>query len=246
MKKKKKQIIKFYPLSDKTVEFAPEPKPASKAVPQWYRAQPSQIDNGESLAQYGQPTSTVKRCMPIFDAMTAGYILSAPVDIYLDATNPEKLTYQVPATMATFKSDIFATHDRRQYSNMPIDENIYHKDLLRIMPFWIVSTAKGYSTMFLNPTHSDPSPLTAVPGIIDTDAYPSDGHLSFIVEKGFKGIIKQGTPLVQIIPFMREDWQMEIVDSSESESFLKKHRMSLRSTFLNGYKNKFRSPKDFS
>jgi hypothetical protein len=246
MKKSKTQIIKFYPLNDKTVDFTPEPKPASKSLPKWYKSQPSQIDNGESIAQNGQPTSTVKRCMPIFDVMTSGYTLVAPLDIYIDATNPEKLTYQVPATMASFKSDIFATHDRRQYSEMPIDEKLSHKDLLRIMPFWIVSTPPGYSALFLNPLHGDPSPLTAIPGLIDTDGYPSDGHLSFIVEKDFKGIIKQGTPLVQVIPFKREGWKMEIVDSSESEGFLKKHRMNLRSTFSNGYKNKFRSPKDFS
>ena len=84
-----------------------------------------------------------------------------------------------------------------------------------------------------------------MPGLIDTDGYPSDGHLSFIVEKDFKGVIKQGTPLIQVIPFKREDWKMEAVDAEESELFLKKHRMSLRSTFSNGYKNKFRSPKEF-
>jgi hypothetical protein len=117
--------------------------------------------------------------------------------------------------------------------------------LLRIMPFWIVSTTLGYSTLFLDPLHKDPSPIKALPGLIDTDGYPSDGHLSFMIEKDFKGIIKQGTPLVQIIPFKRDNWSMEIVDAKESESFLKKHRMSLRSTFTNGYKNKFRSPKEY-
>lgn len=245
MKNKKQQTIKFYPLSDKTVDFSPEPKPSSKAIPEWYRQQPGQMDNGESIAQFGQPTSTVKKCLPIFDAMTAGYIIVAPVDIYLDATAPEKLSYQIPAALTQFKGDIFATHDRRQYSNMPIDQDRHHRDLLRIMPFWIVSTPPGYSALFMNPMHRDGSPLTAIPGVIDTDGYPSDGHLSFIVEKDFKGVIKQGTPLVQVIPFKREDWKMEIVDASESESFLRKHRMKLRSTFNNGYKNKFRSPKEY-
>ena len=126
-----------------------------------------------------------------------------------------------------------------------MDPKLYHPDLLRVMPFWIVSTPPGYSCMFLNPLHGDPSPLTALPGIIDTDGYPSDGHLSFMVEAGFSGIIKQGTPLVQVIPFKRDNWSMELVDASESEVFLKKRRMNLRSTFNNGYKNKFRSPKEY-
>jgi hypothetical protein len=245
MKKKNQNIIKFYPLSDKTVQFAPEPVPASKSMPDWYKKQPGFMDNGESLAQFGQPTHTVKKCLPIFDAITAGYIIYAPVDIYLDATDPDKLSYQVPPMMAQFKVDIFASHDRRQYASMPMNPEHSHRDLLRIMPFWIASTPPGYSALFLNPVHRDESPLTALPGLIDTDGYPSDGHLSFIVQKDFKGVIKQGTPLIQIIPFKREDWKMEIIDAKESESFLKKHRLSLRSTFNNGYKNKFRSPKEY-
>jgi hypothetical protein len=242
---KKQNIIKFYPLNDKTAEFSPEPKPGSRALPDWYKQQPGSVDNGELLAQFGQPASTVKKCLPIFDVITAGYIIVAPLDIYIDATSPEKLTYQIPAAMTLFKGDIFATHDRKQYANMPMDADLYHPDLLRIMPFWVASTPPGFSALFLDPLHKDPSPLTALPGLIDTDGYPSDGHLSFKVQKGFKGVIKQGTPLVQVIPFRREDWKMEIADASESESFLKKHRMNLRSTFNNGYKNKFRSPKEY-
>lgn len=245
MKKKKQQIIKFYPFSEKILDFAPEPKPASKYMPEWYRQQPGLIDTGETLATTGQPASTVKKCLPIFDTITAGYVIVAPVDIYLDATDPEKLVYQIPATMSQFKAEIFAYHDRRQYSHMPLDENVYHKDLLRIMPFWVVGTSPGYSALFTNPFYRDSSPITALSGIIDTDGYPSDGHLSFTVEKDFKGVIKQGTPLVQIIPFKREDWKMEIVDAEESEKFLRKNRMRLRSTFNNGYKNKFRSPKEY-
>jgi hypothetical protein len=245
MKNKNQQIIKFYPLNEKIVDFAPQPKPGFKSLPEWYKRQPGSVDNGNSIANFGQPSTTVKKCLPIFDAITAGYILVAPVDIYLDATNPEKLSYQVPVTMSQFKSDIFASHDRLQYDHMPMDPKLYHQDLLRVMPFWIVSTPPGYSCMFLNPLHGDSSPLTALPGIIDTDGYPSDGHLSFMVESGFSGIIKQGTPLVQVIPFKRDNWSMEVVDASESEGFLKKRRMNLRSTFNNGYKNKFRSPKEY-
>jgi hypothetical protein len=242
---KKQNVIKFYPLNDKTAEFSPEPKPGSRALPEWYKQQPGSVDNGELLAQFGQPASTVKKCLPIFDVITAGYVIVAPLDIYIDATDPDKLSYQIPAAMTLFKGDIFATHDRKQYANMPMESDLYHQDLLRIMPFWIASTPPGFSALFLDPLHKDPTPLTALPGLIDTDGYPSDGHLSFKVQKGFKGVIKQGTPLVQVIPFRREDWKMEIVEASESESFLKKHRMNLRSTFNNGYKNKFRSPKEY-
>jgi hypothetical protein len=238
-------IISFYPLNESTYEFAPHPMPAAKNMPSWYRDQPGAIDDGAMLAAVGQPSSTVKKCMPIFDAITGGYIIVAPMDIFVDATNPDKLQFQAPLAMGQFKGDMFATHDRQQYANMPMDPNRYHRDLLRIMPFWAVSTPKGFSTMFLNPLHRDASPLTAIPGIIDTDGFPSDGHLSFMVEKNFKGIIKQGTPLVQVFPVRRDNWKMEIRTPEESAPFFKRLRLNLRSTFNNGYKQKFRSPKEY-
>lgn len=246
-KKNNENIIKFYPLNDSTYEFAPLPMPASKNMPEWYRAQPGTIEDptGTMMSQYGSPTSTVKKCMPIFDAITGGYIIVAPMDIYVDATDPAKLIFNAPMAMAQFKGDMFATHDRQQYANMPINPDIHHRDLLRIMPFWAVSTPKGYSTLFTNPIHRDDSPLFAIAGIIDTDGFPSDGHLSFLVKKDFKGIIKQGTPLVQVIPFKRENWKMETTSPEEATEFFKSKRLSLRSTFNNGYKNKFRSPKEY-
>ena len=52
--------------------------------------------------------------------------------------------------------------------------------------------------------------LKAIPGVIDTDTYPSDGFLSFFVPKNFKGIIKQGTPFIQVIPIKREKFVSKI------------------------------------
>jgi hypothetical protein len=36
------------------------------------------------------------------------------------------------------------------------------------------------------------------------------GNLPFFIKEGFEGIIKAGTPIFQIIPFMREQWTMEL------------------------------------
>jgi hypothetical protein len=128
---------------------------------------------------------------------------------------------------------------------MPVDTSKHHKDLIRIFPFWIVETESGYSTMFRQPAYSDSSVLTAVEAIMDTDAFLSDGHLSFWVKKDFKGVIKQGTPLVQVIPFKRDSWQMEIGSVEDSERKQKSQRLKIRSTFMNAYKNMFRFKKEY-
>lgn len=243
-KKNKTNVITFYPFDDKTMLFAPQPTPATRSLPVWYKRQATTHENSVSLAN-GNPATTIKKCMPIFDAMTAGYILYAPCDIFIDATDPEKLTYSTPAAMKPFSKSLFASHSRDQYAEYPLDTKKYHKDLLRIHPLWVIGTDAGYSTLFIDPIHKDVSPLKMFDGIIDTDTFISDGYISFLVEKDFQGIIKQGTPLVQVIPFQREGWEMKVASSEEAEKALIPQRTNLRTTFFNGYKNKFRSSKDY-
>jgi hypothetical protein len=81
--------------------------------------------------------------------------------------------------------------------------------------------------------------------LVDTDGFGTDGHFSFWVEKGFKGTIPQGTPIAQLIPFRRESWEMELETYEETKKDILPQRFNLRSTFSNGYKNKFRSRKEY-
>jgi hypothetical protein len=237
------KIIKFYPYDEETKVFAPRPGLASKALPEWYKKTPSVIDNGG--ISFGQIGTTVKKCMPIFDLLTAGYLITAPCDIYLDATNPEKLHWSIPQGLISHQGDMFAVHAKEQYDKMPVNSALHHKDLLRIFPFWAVGTPKGYSTIFLQPPYLDKGPLTALQAIVDTDSFITDGHLSFWVEKDFKGIIKQGTPLVQVIPFKREHWGSLVESVKKSKKVFESQRLKLRSMFSNAYKNIFRSRKDY-
>jgi hypothetical protein len=237
------KIIKFYPYDEETNVFAPRPVLASKALPEWYKKTPSVINNG-GIA-FGQIGTTVKKCMPIFDLLTAGYLITAPCDIYLDATNPEKLHWSIPQGLISHQGDMFAVHAKEQYDKMPANSALHHKDLLRIFPFWAVGTPKGYSTIFLQPPYLDKSPLTALQAIVDTDSFITDGHLSFWVEKDFKGIIKQGTPLVQVIPFKREHWGSLVESVKKSKKVFESQRLRLRSMFSNAYKTIFRSRKEY-
>jgi hypothetical protein len=236
--------IKFYPFSENTASFAPLPIPASRAIPEWYKKQPGIVKNDAALPS-GVVNSTVKKCMPVFDLITAGYMIVAPCDIYVDATDPDKLSHSVPLTLKQFQSDMFATHAPEQYDHYPIDTSRYHKQLLRIMPFWSVGTPEGYSTLFANPFHRDDSELFAMSAIVDTDTFISDGHLSFLVKKDFKGVIKQGTPLVQVIPFKRDSWTSEEVAVDDASKAISKQRFTIRSVFSNGYKDKLRFKKEY-
>ena len=229
--------VTFYQSHENVELLVGPPKPASKLLPEWYRKQSA------PLGEFG---STIKRCMPIFDIMTAGYILELPCDIYVDATNPEKLSYFVPEdVMENLQQDLFAQHLPEQLSDYPKNPTRFHKDVLRIDPFYTVSTEKGYSSLMVQPFHGDPSPLHAFGAMIDTDSYISNGHYSFYVEKDFKGVIKQGTPLIQVIPIKRESFNSKLVLFERAKILIKRQNVKLLSTFTNGYKNKFRVKKEY-
>jgi hypothetical protein len=214
----------------------PEPVPASKAIPQWYKDQPSYMGNDSSITN-GQMKLTVKKCQAFFDAMSAGYILKMPMDLYVDTTDGNQ-TFELPLDCRAYQSRLMATHTNDQVSHMKWDEDLYIRHILRIHPTWLVRTPKGYSSLFTQPMHQEPSPIFAVSAIIDTDNFLSDGHLSFFVKKGFKGVIKQGTPLIQVIPFKRDEWEMK-VDGNYDTQLIEAQRLSVRSTFQNGYKLKY-------
>ena len=53
-------------------DFFP-PKPAVKEVPDWYRNTPEYIDEQvKKVSNDGNTRHTIKKCIPVFDAITAG------------------------------------------------------------------------------------------------------------------------------------------------------------------------------
>lgn len=238
-------IIKFYSFSKETEVFAPHPTPASKQIPEWYKKQDAYFQDETELLRKGFSASTIKKCMPLFDGISAGYIIYMPCDVFIDTTNPEKIEWSIPATLNFIKKDLVSFHSEEQTSGYPKDASRYHKDIFRIMPFWAVGTEDGYSSLFIHPIHRDPLPFKMFDAIVDTDKFISDGHLSMLIQKDFKGVIEKGTPLIQVIPFKRDSFEMELVYGKDSESVFKNQRFFIRSKFKHAYKNFLRSKKEY-
>lgn len=233
--------ILFMPFSNALRDVAPEPTPVVPQIPDWYHKQNPIIGNVTSPTN-GQFPLTVKKCQAMFDAMTCGYVLKTPCDIYINTMN-DNVDVQFPQHLKDVEHILLSSHPSEQITHLPIDHNLYLPALLRIHPLWLVKTEDGYSSLFTAPMHSEVLPLTAVPGIIDTDKFYSDGHLSFYVKKNVEGIIKRGTPLVQVIPFKREEWEHELIDVDEDG--LVRQRALTRSMFQNGYRKLFWTKKNY-
>ena len=62
-------------------EFAP--KPATSFVPDWYKNMESYMGGEKKPTGEGNTTGTIKRCMPVFDVITHGYIITTYTDIFV-------------------------------------------------------------------------------------------------------------------------------------------------------------------
>jgi hypothetical protein len=241
--KNKNLFIEFNNTFPKLIDVFPEPEPSIKNIPEWYRLQPSYYNNDTKVVN-GQQQLTIKKCLAVFDAMTSGYLLKCPVDIYIDTTQDNPI-FQIAPHFNNLQIPIISYHAKEQVSHYPIDKEKYIDFILRINLVWVVSTPKGYSSLFIAPQHNESSPINAISAIIDTDEFYSAGAFSFIVEKGYKGIIKRGTPLVQVLPFKRERWNSKINKNFDVHNTLRHQMYKVRSIFNGGYKNFFWHKKEY-
>jgi hypothetical protein len=94
-------------------------------------------------------------------------------------------------------------------------ENLDGYDNLKFswMPGWSIKTPKGYSTLFTHPINSPNLPFQTLTAVVDTDKHPLVINFPFFIRENFYGHIPAGTPIIQMIPFKRNDWEMEVIDN---------------------------------
>jgi hypothetical protein len=228
------------------------PQPAAKHVPDWYKSLESYVGGMKvpPVENAGGTSATIKRCMPVFDAITSGYIIPTYVDVFVTQRpappNPNNVDTQNTVPYYQWPSkDPIQFHPVQQAPNHPArkglpDEVGYPK----WSNPWGIKTPPGYSCLFVQPFHRD-SIFTILPGIVDTDSYSSPVNFPFTLNDWkFEGLIPAGTPMVQVIPFKRDVWKMSI----GSEKELKEQNdinLTLKSRFFDVYKNSFRYPREF-
>lgn len=227
----KKNVITFtqiYPEMD-----LEKPILASKIIPSWYKELESYV-GGDKTPIDGATPATIKRCMPVFDLLNAGYIISSPVDIYV--TNVDGAPYY---QWAAFNA--ITMHPIEQAPNHPAGNGFAYP---KWMNFWGIKTPPGYSTLFAQPFHRE-SLFTILPAIVDTDKYFAPVNFPFVLnDPNFEGMIPRGTPIAQVIPFKRESWKMEY-GNDEDIAASKLLDSALSTKFFDRYKTFFRSQKDF-
>jgi hypothetical protein len=207
------QTIEFH-AHPSLVDAAPRPYPASRAIPEWFRAMPTE--------HAGQ--DTVKRCMPFLDAMTSGYIIPLQHEVKIGLTGTQlkvEQPTQEPLAVQIFTPD--------KFPGAPFPPGM---PALKFHSPWVVKTPPGYSTLFVAPFNRIELPLLPLSGIVDTDTFYIEVTYPALclLQPGQEFVMPRGTPLVQAIPFKRDAWQSAVRPFDEAsyraqhETILQDHR----------------------
>jgi hypothetical protein len=226
--------IEFINTLDLPIEYYPV---LSKSkIPDWYKSLSShseKLNVGNSSIQMG----TMKKCMPVFDAITAGYLLLTHSDVKVERKNGVSWYH--------WSSDnpMVEFHPAEQASGHPTDRRV---PVPKWASGWGIITPRGYSSLFVSPMHHE-SVFTTFEGIVDTDSYHRSVKLPFMLkDPEWEGTIPAGTPMAQVLPFKRDSFSMKVSPSKKHETLLKLQYDSLTATFFNGYKNKMWKRKSFN
>jgi hypothetical protein len=231
--------IKFTNISGLDDIYPPEP--AMQNIPQWY------IDTDSYIGKIKKPNSnhetpgTIKRCMPVFDAISMGYILKTPVDIYVSTKITENghvgPSYEWPSM------DTLRFHNIEQAPDHPA-RNGQKTAYAKWMNPWSIKTDPGYSCLFIQPMHRE-CIFNIFPGVVDTDKYFAPVNLPFVLlDKDFEGLIPSGTPIAQVIPFKRDPFEM-VFGSEKDIKDQENNTIKLKTKFFDSYKTFFRSKKEY-
>ena len=175
----------------------PQPYPASKNIPDWYKALPMKMENK------GFETSTLKRCMPVLDTMVVGYIIPLCADVeFVVNEDASGLTYKTK-----FHKNVVEVHRPEQISHDKCPSPLVPRPPLKFLNYWYIKTPPEYSLLFVQPLNRFESRFTCFSGIVDYPYYLQE-YINFpfvFNEKNFSGIIPAGTPLMQVIPIKKDN-----------------------------------------
>ena len=228
-----------------------KPTPALTNLPSWYVELESYIGapRTPSIGSQTGQNGTAKRCMPMFDAITSGYIIYSFVDIYvsqkeqLHHDNIEKLPFfSWPSNNFQYvQIDPIQFHSPEQLKTHFKNSNML---VPKFINPWAIKTPKGYSCFFLNPKERD-LPFSIFEGVVDTDKFIAPVNFPFVLkDPSFEGMIPAGTPLVQVFPFKRDKWKM-ILGKDKERKESADVRTTLLSKFFDAYKSQFRQVKEY-
>lgn len=217
------------------LEYVSEfPSPAIKNLPDWYKDMTS-YTGGKKEYVAGYVNHTIKKCIPVLDAMSSGYIIKTWTDVHFSKN-------EVTWSIKNSPMPAVEGHSLEQFNKYPLLSH-YRREAYKWINPWHIRTPKGYSMLFINPIGHH-LPFKIIEGVVDTDRFPLTINFPFFLLNSFEGVIPHNTPIVQAIPFKRNSYKSKsgILNETEYQKIKNHHD----SKFSNKYKIKWWTRKEYN
>lgn len=229
--------IYFSPENLMTEKIINPPEPSYKRIPEWYKKiKPRILNHNVPRHHESGYNMTVKMCNPVLDALSSGYMVTLPCDIF--CTTKKEYGYRF---MWEVDWEPITMHSELEIDGFPLPHG-YEKYVAKFNNSWKIKTPDGYSCLVTHPMNRFDLPFFTLSAIIDTDKHPIPLNFPFCLKEGFEGVIPEGTPIAQILPFKRENWKGFKEKYKEENNFWKN---DLKKTIEFSYKKRFRSEKKY-
>ena len=231
----------------------PHPVPAHKVVPKWWQNLSRHVDPPQPNMSHGlglvdgadiPPVESVKACVPVLDTLRTGYIIPLWTELIIGYDDPSGGDSGEPLIAWNYQGlgprDLSKTANLQAIERRHLDPKsfetakgmpIYNRALEIQLPYmwtfnspWTIKTPPGYSCLFTKPLNSD-LPFDFINGIVNTDKYHLSVNWNFMMNRRFRGTLRVGTPMMQVIPFKRDEWESEV--RSWNEEDIKQANISL-------------------
>lgn len=235
----KKVHIEFIAKNKDELEILEKPYPSIQGTPSWFKDTPRYIHSHPDVDSYGDPNSTIKKCLPVVDILGAGYHIPLYSDVWVENAGELNLSFR----WSIDSMEVVTTQKPEQHKKYPVPPGYYDPVFKWINP-WIVKTPPGWSTLFLHPQHHEDLPFKSLSAMVDTDKHPSPVNFPFFLRKGFDGLIPKGTPMIQVIPFKREKFKATY--GYDKKNLLQKAWNKAHTVFFERYQKHFWSQKTYT
>lgn len=200
-----KKIINFIPSIKNSDIMLEPPKPTKNFIPKWYK---------DSNYYFEDPPNSgvmipqgLKTCKSFIDSMMIGYCILTPFDIFI--TTKENGEMDIRWNGPDQWSGFIDKRSMNQSPTLPTPAG-HNSQHLIWQTKWGWKTPRGWSTLVVHPVNRYDLPFTTLSGTIDTDRFHGNGNMPFFIKDGFTGIIPEGTPYAQLIPFRRASWTSHV------------------------------------
>lgn len=228
-----KRVTINYDISD---EFIPPLNPSKSLVPKWYKNSTQFI--GGKINFLPKFNATVKHCAPFLDSLTTGYMITLWADVLVTQENGNP--------SFSWKDNMFSVvqvRDTDAIKTIPVPDGYYPGHFSWVEPYSL-EVPSGYSYLITHPLNRFDLPFLTFSGIVDGGWAMPTGNIPFFLKQGYEGLIEQGTPIAQIIPFKQSSWKLEKKEGLYKESQINFNKSKL--TVQGIYKKLFWTKKEFN